>query len=99
MIVLSRSKNAASIIVIVGHTTDGTENLIGWFDGRTDPCPRGPVALAAEASGFLVGSAVFKTVEGATSSLAGSIPVRLRLSVPLLGGCVPIAKDLRFRPR
>ena len=31
-----------------------------------------------EASGFLVGSAVFKTVEGATSSLAGSIPVRLR---------------------
>ncbi len=34
--------------------------------------------LATEASGFLVGSAVFKTVEGATSSLAGSIPVRLR---------------------
>src|SRR5437879_3025904 len=31
-----------------------------------------------EASGFLVGPAVFKTVEGATSSLAGSIPVRLR---------------------
>jgi hypothetical protein len=36
------------------------------------------VPSAVEASGFLVGSAVFKTVEGATSSLAGSIPVRLR---------------------
>ena len=31
-----------------------------------------------EASGFLVGPAVFKTDERATSSLAGSIPVRLR---------------------
>lgn len=46
--------------------------------------------LATEASGFLVGSAVFKTVEGATSSLAGSIPVRLRdektREGPLLAG-------------
>ena len=32
----------------------------------------------AEASGCLVGPAVFKTVEGVTSPLAGSIPVRLR---------------------
>ena len=31
-----------------------------------------------EASGFLVGPAVFKTVRGGASSLAGSIPVRLR---------------------
>ena len=36
-----------------------------------------------EASGFLVGLAVFKTVEGATSPLAGSIPVRLRSVQPL----------------
>jgi hypothetical protein len=34
--------------------------------------------LAVEASGFLVGPAVFNTDEGATSPLAGSIPVRLR---------------------
>ena len=34
--------------------------------------------MPAEASGFLVGPAVFNTDEGATSSLAGSIPVRLR---------------------
>jgi hypothetical protein len=39
--------------------------------------------LAVEASGFLVGLAVFKTVEGATSPLAGSIPVRLRSRYPL----------------
>ena len=38
-----------------------------------------PLCSPVEASGFLVGSAVFKTVEGATSSLAGSIPVRLRV--------------------
>ncbi len=31
-----------------------------------------------EASGFLVGPAVFKTVERVLSPLAGSIPVRLR---------------------
>jgi hypothetical protein len=37
-----------------------------------------PLSSVAEASGFLVGPAVFKTDEGATSSLAGSIPVRLR---------------------
>jgi hypothetical protein len=45
------------------------------------PGPPGPGigSLCAEASGFLVGPAVFKTVEGATSSLAGSIPVRLRV--------------------
>ena len=30
-----------------------------------------------------MGLAVFKTVEGATSPLAGSIPVRLRWSYPL----------------
>lgn len=39
---------------------------------------RNPLPWATEASGFLVGSSVFKTDEGATSSLAGSIPVRLR---------------------
>ena len=36
------------------------------------------VAWTSEASGFLVGPAVFKTDVGATSSQAGSIPVRLR---------------------
>jgi hypothetical protein len=36
-----------------------------------------------------VGSAVFKTVEGATSSLAGSIPVRLRY--PRVRGSIPPA--------
>ena len=38
------------------------------------------LASSAEASGCLVGPAVFKTVEGVTSPLAGSIPVRLRYS-------------------
>ena len=39
------------------------------------------VGLFTEASGFLVGPAVFKTVEMAMSCLAGSIPVRLRNAV------------------
>ena len=38
-----------------------------------------PLSSDVEASGFLVGPAVFKTDERATSSLAGSIPVRLRV--------------------
>ena len=38
-----------------------------------------------EASGFLVGPAVFKTVRGGASSLAGSIPVRLRYARPHFG--------------
>ena len=39
-----------------------------------------------EASGCLVGPAVFKTVEGVTSPLAGSIPVRLREFRPPFSG-------------
>ncbi len=37
-----------------------------------------PDCCHREASGFLVGPAVFKTVERVLSPLAGSIPVRLR---------------------
>ena len=40
-----------------------------------------PGSLDEEASGFLVGPAVFKTDVGASSSQAGSIPVRLRNTV------------------
>ena len=44
-----------------------------------------------------MGLAVFKTVEGATSSLAGSIPVRLRSALPRSpGGCVRTVDGLRF---
>ena len=46
----------------------------------------GWLASPSEASGCLVGPAVFKTVEGVTSPLAGSIPVRLRCVAPLPGG-------------
>jgi len=45
---------------------------------RSGDAKRSSGTLLPEASGFLVDPAVFNTDEGATSSLAGSIPVRLR---------------------
>ena len=45
----------------------------------TEQRPAKPrLSSLAEASGFLVGPAVFKTVERVHNPLAGSIPVRLR---------------------
>src|SRR5262245_54448847 len=55
----------------LGHARNVHQRARSW--------PR--LSSTAEASGFLVGPAVFKTDEGATSSLAGSIPVRLRHSI------------------
>ncbi len=52
---------------------------------EVDLLARAPLSSGLEASGFLVGPAVFKTDEGATSSLAGSIPVRLRSASPTEG--------------
>ena len=44
-----------------------------------------------------MGPAVFKTVEGATSSLAGSIPVRLR-QAPLRKGFRGVSVERGDRP-
>ena len=52
---------------------------------------RAELRCIAEASGCLVGPAVFKTVEGVTSPLAGSIPVRLRYG--------PLTWELTGAPR
>jgi len=57
----------------------GSVTLATVHTGGSEPAP---LSSDVEASGFLVGPAVFKTDEGAMSSLAGSIPVRLRSASP-----------------